>query len=374
MRRLQKDYILRDLENNKMAIIVGPRQVGKTWLAREISKSFNHPVYLNYDSLTDRRHIKSEDWLSETDLLIFDEIHKMKHWKNYLKGIFDTKPEHQRIIVTGSARLDAFRRGGDSMAGRFFVHYLLPFSIRELSNTPFADQLSRLINRGGFPEPFLADDDAFPARWRNQYKDGLIREDILDFEAIHQLRTMEILLETLRERVGSPLSYKSLAEDLEVSPNTVKKYVRILESLFIVFLVHPYATNIARSILKEPKLYFFDTGMVKGDTGIRFENMVALALLKHVTALADYRGESAGLHYLRTKDGREVDFCLVRNNKVEQIIECKLTSTKLDRNLVYFADRYNLPAVQLVHSLRTGHQSGAIEILPALKYLNDLYL
>lgn len=279
-----------------------------------------------------------------------------------------------RESLSRAARLDTFRRSDDSMAGRYFFHPLLPFSIRELSGTPFENSLTRLIKRSGSPEPFLADDDSFAKRWRNQYMGGLIREDILDFETIHDMRTMENLIEILRGRVGSRQSHKSLAKDLQVSPSTIKKHVQILESLYIIFLVRPYSKNISRSILKEPKLYFYDSGMVKGNPGVQFENMVAFSLLKHVYSVSDYTGEPAGLNYLRTKDGREVDFCLSDNNRIEKIIECKLTVSGIDKNLIYFSARYNLPAVQVVHSLRTGRQKDGIGILPTLEFLNSLSL
>jgi len=312
MERKQKKQILKDL-NKKMVFITGPRQVGKTWLAKDIAGDFPKSVYLNYDSFSDRKIIKEEIWLEQTDLLILDELHKMPFWKNYLKGVYDTRPEHMKILVTGSARLETFRQSGDSMAGRYFRHRLLPFSPAEVNS----NSLEKFITQGGFPEPFLAETSTDADRWRMQYLDGLIRTDILDFEKINDFRAIQLVLELLRSRVGSPVSYRSIAEDVGVAPNTVKKYIRILESLFIIFRVSPFSKNIARSILKEPKIYFFDTGMVEKDEGIRFENTVALCLLKHVYYLEDSLGKPYSLNYLRTKDKTEVDFCLV---KIKDII------------------------------------------------------
>jgi DNA-binding Lrp family transcriptional regulator len=157
--------------------------------------------------------------------------------------------------------------------------------------------------------------------------DGLVRADILDFETIHDLRAMMLLLAMLRQRVGSPVSHTSIARDIGISPSTVIKYLQILEALYIIFRVTPWSYNIARSLLKEPKIYFFDTGMVDGTAGVRFENFMAVSLLKHLYGLADYRGEETGLFYVRTKDGREVDFCLVKKNSPETLLECK-TSEK----------------------------------------------
>jgi len=223
MYRKQIEPIIKDL-NKKIVFIVGPRQVGKTWLALEVGKRFDNTTYLNYDSFEDRQIIKDESWLQATELLILDELHKMPGWKNYLKGVFDTKPKNLKILVTGSARLDVFRQTGDSLAGRFFTHRLLPFSISELQEDPIGSDIERFIQRGGFPEPFLTEDEIDAKRWRNQYIDGLIRTDIIDFERIYDLRTIQIVFELLRRRVGSPVSYASIARDVNASPTTIIKY------------------------------------------------------------------------------------------------------------------------------------------------------
>jgi len=234
MKRQQKQHILNDLKK-KMVFITGPRQVGKTWLAKEIARLFPKSVYLNYDSAGDRKIIKDETWLEDTQLLILDELHKMKGWKNYLKGVYDTKPAGMMILVTGSVRLEAFRQQGDSLAGRFFRHRLLPFSPAEVSHADESVDQTFFLSRGGFPEPFLADNNTDADRWRMQYIDGLIRTDILDFERIHDFKAIQLILELLRSRTGSPVSYQSIAEDVSVAPNTVKKYIQILESLKLIF-------------------------------------------------------------------------------------------------------------------------------------------
>ena len=372
MKRSQHELIVKDL-SKKMVFLTGPRQVGKTSLALQIANSFSKPVYLNYDALEDREIIRKTAWLPDTDLLILDELHKMENWNNYLKGVYDTRPPQMQILVTGSARLDTLRRSGDSLVGRFFRHRLNPLSLVEIPDAT-ETTLDRLTIRGGFPEPYLAEDDREADRWRLQYTDGLIRVDVLDFEKIHDLRAMELTLELLRQRVGSPLSYTSLARDINCAPNTIRKYVEILEALFVVFRVAPYHRNIARSLLKEPKIYFYDTGMVKGDQGVRFENMVGVSMLKHVNAVEDYHGKRTTLHYMRTKEKKEIDFVLVVENQPIALIEAKLTETDISPSLRYFHQKYGIPAVQVVRHLRRERMAGSIELRRAFDYLNSLLL
>lgn len=374
MERKQTKKILQDL-GKKMVFVVGPRQVGKTWLAKEISKEFDEVVYLNFDRLEDRKIIESESWPKKTELLILDELHKMKDWKNYLKGVYDTRGEGLKIIVIGSARLNTFRQSGDSLAGRFFLHRLLPFSLAELRGEGSeCEDIDRLMESGGFPEPFLAENEVGAQRWRNQYLDGLIRTDILDFKNIHDLKAIQLVFELLRRKVGSPVSYKSIAQDAQISPMTAKKYIDIFEDLFIVFKVHPYSKNIARSILKEPKIYFFDNGLVVGDEGAKFENFVAVSLLKYMYECTDYTGKNNELKYLRTKEGRKVDFVLVEENEIGRLIEVKLFDDEASKNLQYFSGKYDLDGIQIVKNLKREKSIGKINIVAANKYLQTTTL
>ena len=373
MRRLQKKLILDDL-SKKMVFISGPRQVGKTWLAKEVLPEYQNPVYLNFDSEEDRDIIINRSWLPKTDLLVFDELHKMDKWKNYLKGVYDTKDNKMHILVTGSARLEIFRQSGDSLTGRFFRHRLLPFSPAELKGKKTFGDIDRLINRGGFPEPLLVDEDVDARRWRNQYIDGLIRTDILDFEKIHDFKAIQMVLTLLRSRVGSPVSYMSIAQDVGIAPNTVKKYIEIFESLYIIFRVTPYSKNIARSILKEPKIYFFDTGLVSGDEGARFENFIALNLLKHCYGLQDYEGRSFELYYLRTKEKKEIDFCLVEDDMPVKIIEVKNNTSTLSKTIVHFNRKYGIPGMMLIRHMRNEKIEQGIEFRKADSFLSELYM
>ena len=373
MNRVQKSRIIEDL-NKKMVFLVGPRQVGKTHLAKSIAKELQHTEYLNWDHFSDRAMIKKQSWLPHTDLLILDELHKMPKWKNYLKGLYDTKPTHLKILVTGSARLEVFKKAGDSLAGRYFAHHLLPLSPSELNQLHRTVDLKKLMQRGGFPEPYLAEYDMDADRWRAQYIDSLITVDVLDFEKIHDLSAIRTVFELLRSRVGSPISYDSIARDVDISANTVKKYINVLESLYIIFRVTPYSKNIGRSLLKTPKIYFFDTALVNGDDGCKFENMTAVNLLKQVYCKRDYEGKNYKLHYLRDKEKREVDFVLACNEKIENIIEAKLSDGALSKNLHYFAKQYHLPATQVVCYLPHSHIVDHINIVDARRFFIDLDL
>ncbi|PIZ32940.1 MAG: hypothetical protein COY39_04125 [Alphaproteobacteria bacterium CG_4_10_14_0_8_um_filter_37_21] len=373
MIRVQKHIIMKDLEK-KIVLLVGPRQSGKTWLAKDIASDFQNSVYLNYDQVKDREIINNQSWLEETDLLVLDELHKMPDWKNYLKGVFDTKPKEMRILVTGSARLDVYDKVGDSLAGRYFMHRLMPLSLAELNQLSEKTTLNKFLERGGFPEPYFSEDDMDAKRWRSHYINSLLSTDIFEIETIHNLKGMRLVFDLLRNRVGSPISYQSLSEDVGVSPTTVKKYIQILEAVYVVFTVTPYSKNIARSLLKEPKIYFFDTALVENDHGARFENFVAVSLLKSIYARSDIKAESCRLHYLRTKDGLEVDFAVTHDDVIENMIEVKVSDSNISKTLYKFSKKYNFPALQLVKSLRHEYQQDDIKVLQAEKYLSQLYL
>jgi predicted AAA+ superfamily ATPase len=373
MKRVQKQIILKDLDR-KLVLLVGPRQSGKTWLAKDIAKEFQNSVYLNYDQPLDKKIIHQQSWLDSTNLLVLDELHKMDDWKNYLKGVFDTKPESMRLLVTGSARLDVYDHLGDSLAGRYFHHRLLPLSLAELSQVNEPPNIHKLLVRGGFPEPYLAEDEVQANRWQLQYINSLLSTDIFEIDPIHHIKAMQLLFQLLRSRVGSPISCQNLAQDVLVSPTTIRKYIQILEALFIIFPVTPYSKNIARSLLKEPKIYFFDTGLVQGDDGAKLENLVAVSLLKHVYGKIDMRAEDYALHYLRTKDGEEVDFALVHNDAIEAMIEVKMSDHTPAKSLIKFHKKYGHPAIQIVKSLRNDHEQQGVNLLKAEKYLSGLFL
>jgi predicted AAA+ superfamily ATPase len=372
MQRYLEEHIKRDL-GKKIVLVSGPRQVGKTTLSRQLVDPY---VYLNFDSSPDREMIRKLEWDRRARLVIFDELHKMKNWKSWLKGVYDTEGIPPAILVTGSARLDLYRKGGDSLAGRFFSYRLHPLTVREICNSlPEKSEVAihHLLRLGGFPEPYLGKDEGAARRWRRTHIDTIIRQDLLDLEKIRDLKSVEILIDLLRMRVGSPTSFSSLAEDLQVSPHTVQHWLQVLEQLCIVFPVRPYHRNIARSLLKEPKFYFFDVGDVKDDLGARLENLVATALLRELHLLEDTTGRKTALHYLRDKEKREVDFLVVIDGHPVLMVEVKAGEDSFEKSLFRF--RRHLPgtrAVQVVLGLRRRKSSQGVEMMAAHEFLEKL--
>lgn len=369
MKRMLEEPIRKDLKE-KIVLLSGPRQVGKTTLARQLDPG---AVYLNFDAAEDRAILKKQEWPRSAPLIIFDELHKMKGWKSYIKGIYDTQGVSPGLLVTGSARLETYRKGGDSLAGRFLAHRLHPLTVKELCKVQSAkpaDALERLLKFGGFPEPFLKADETFARRWRRSLADAVLRQDLLDLESVRDLKSIELLLDLIRSRVGSRFSYASAQRDLQVSIPTVRRWLQILENLFLIFPVRPYHKNIARSLLKEAKYYLFDAGAVAGEPSARLENLVALALLRELNAMEDELGHSASLHYLRDKEKREVDFLAVVDQKPVLMVEVKWGDDSFSPSLAHF-HRF-LPktkAVQVVHQLKRRKSSGALDMLACDEFL-----
>jgi predicted AAA+ superfamily ATPase len=355
----------RDL-GRKLVVLTGARQAGKTTLARQLMAGFEAAQVLSWDVPADRRLIAAHAWTPKARLVVFDEIHKMRGWKTFLKGAWDGRSDGQAMLVTGSARMDTFRQGGESLAGRYFGWRLHPFSVRELMQAQglaAAPALQRLLQRGGFPEPCLGETDADADRWRAQYVTDLVREDVLDFSRVHEVRTLQLLLQMLRERVGSPVKLSSLAQALQISPTTAARYVEILEALYIVFRVTPWHRDVARSLLKEPKIYFLDNGLVQGDAGARLENAVAAMLLKHCHYRQDAEGKPVTLHTIRDKERHEIDFVLAEGDTVTDLIEVKLTDAVPSAFLHRMAERFApARALHLVAELRQPAQHGRVEV------------
>lgn len=329
MQRYLSEFIKKDLDT-KLVLLSGPRQVGKTWLSKKLFPG-NRSMYLNFDRNADRKIISEEIWNRDSDLVILDEIHKMRNWKSWIKGIYDTEGVRPRFLLTGSARLDVARRGGnESLAGRHHLYRLHPLSVRELSTAYDAGMaVDRLMTRGGFPEPFFAGTDTEADRWRLSHLDSMLREDLRDMVTIQDIKSLEYLVDRLASQVGSPISYQSLAEDVGVSAPTIKRWINTLESLYVIFTVLPWTRKVKGSLLKQPKVYFFDTARIPDNLeSARFENLVACSLLKHQQFIQDTRGIKGALHYLRNKQGMEIDFLVIEKSHPALMVECKLSATE----------------------------------------------
>ena len=386
-----------------MIFIAGPRQAGKTTLSKLISRSYANNYYFNWD-ISDHRtlffsnpsffeDIRRRD--SSTPLIIFDEIHKYKDWKNYLKGIYDQFHESYKFIVSGSGRLDIYQKGGDSLAGRYYMFHLFPFTIGELANRniPIETFLKNplhmsmedakkhkkiwdtLSDLSGFPEPYLSGKETTYRRWSNTYSHQLIREDIRDIVDIKSITDVETLYLLLPSKIGSPLSAQSLANDLKVSYSTVRNWLEIFERFFLVFSIPTWTGKIARAIQKERKFYLWDAPRIK-DAPARFENMVAMELHRAVTLWNDMGYGNFSLHFIKNKEKQEVDFLLANNREPFLLIEAKIADEQPSKSLQIFQRALNIPAVQLTNdgdSYRlVSNDNNKILIAPAYQWLSQL--
>jgi uncharacterized protein len=359
---------------SKMVFIAGPRQSGKTTIAKEILGNSENGAYFNLDNDSDRRIVLKQQWGDEKGLVVFDELHKYGRWKRWLKGVFDTRPSGQTYLVTGSARLDVYRRGGDSMLGRYHLWRLHPFSLSELPNSvPRKEAVTQLMTLGGFPELLLSGNERTARRLRRERLERVFREDIRDLENIRNLSLVQIFLDALRSRVGSPIALANLAGDLEISPITAKRWLELLERMYVVFTVWPLAKGIPRAIRKPPKVYFYDTGDVLGDDGARAENLVACELKKLAEFREDSEGYDVDLKYIRDKEGREVDFAWIEDGRVQELVEVKLSDDALHKPLIYYAQRLNpKKATQIVFNLKRSYSKANLDVISPLERFADL--
>ena len=342
MDRYLKKALKEELKD-KMVFVGGPRQVGKTTLASSIAPKKH--LYLNWDRTEDRHFILKETFPSE-NFVIYDEIHKFKNWRNYVKGVYD-KYKHEsyvykkplkKILVTGSARLDYYRHSGDSLQGRYHYYRLHPFTVKEL-NLKTSKDIKDLLTLGGFPEPFLSGSHTKAQKWKKEYQSRVIYENIIGLELSQQLSQMELLLITLPEFVASPLSLNSLRHKLQVAHKTVDKWLDIFERLYFIYRLPPFFSNKLRSLRKEKKHYHYNWAEVT-DEGARFENFVAGHLLKWIHFEQDYKGEDKELFYFRDTDKREIDFIVTKNKKPLQAIECKIKQKDISPHLKYFKNKF----------------------------------
>ena len=375
IKRNLQTSLKKDLDE-KIVLLSGPRQSGKTTLSKSLFKKFD---YINYDSYQDREILNSETWNRQADLLILDEIHKMKNWKSRIKGIYDSQGIRPRILVTGSARLNQLRKAGDSLAGRHFHYRLHPFDLKELNLKTInqrEEALDTILNVGGFPEPFLKGTRRFYNRWNSTHLDVILRQDLVDLGSSRDIKSIEVLISLLAQKVGSKVSYANLARSLQRDPKTVANWISLLENLYIIFKIPPYHQNIAQSILKESKYYFYDTGRVQGEVSSRFENFVACCLLKETQRIFDTKGIKGNVYFIQTRKGREIDFLIKMEEGKNLLIEVKWKSTTFSPNFKHFAPHFkNVECIQLVKQFqRTKTTEEGYKLLRASDWLSQLEL
>lgn len=387
LKRYLEPYIHKDVKD-KMVFISGPRQVGKTTLSKELGRKYFSDVYsyLNWDNRQDRKAILGESFEADKKLIIFDEIHKYKGWKNYLKGEFDKYHNKFSMVVTGSARLDLYRKGGDSLLGRYHPYRLHPLSVAELAgnsilSNPFEElnfagsyekELNQLLLFGGFPEVCLKHDERLLRRWHNERADLLIKEDIRDIEAIRDISALQVLVDILPGKVGSLFSLNSLKEDLQVTHKTIAFWIDVLEKFYYHYRIYPFQSTRVKSLRKEPKLYLWDWSEVE-DEPARFENLVASHLLKLCHFLSDVQGYKAQLYYLRDKEQREVDFLVCIGTKPWFCVEVKNSCVDVPVSLKYFSSRLKAPfSYVVVKEEKVDFLKGAFRIISASKFLGGL--
>ncbi len=378
--------------NEKMVFIGGPRQVGKTTLATDlISTTCHNAIYLNWDDLADKETILQKRWSPDNDLIILDEIHKYPFWKTFVKGVFDKQKKRHRFLITGSARLDLYRKGGDSLQGRYFYYRLHPFSAQEVAigrlnktrPSPFdALQFERTIDQqvidalyrfGGFPEPFLKQSQRALGRWQQNRNERLLREDIRELEPVREIGKLAMLHHALPHRAGQLLSLNALKEDVSASYSGVSHWMDILESFYYCYRIYPYTTNTVKSLKKEPKLYLWDWSEVR-DEGSRFENMIAGHLLKFCHFLRDYEGLDMQLHFVRDKDKRELDFLVCVADKPWFGVEVKTTDTQIASSLRSLKNIVKVPFVyQVLKKPDVDYEDDHnIRVMSANKFLSAL--
>ena len=373
----------------KMVLVAGPRQVGKSTLARRILRRRVGGAYYSWDNRDDRKEIRAARWPGGDALVVLDEIHKWRGWKGWLKGEFDKHRDRLRFLVTGGARLDVYRRGADSLQGRYHHYRLHPFSCAEAVDPAVPDAptpgselaipaqghqgvVAGLLAFGGFPEPFLAQSARTLRRWQKERLDRFFREDVRDLEPIRELSAIQTLADLLPERVGSPLSLNALREDLEASHRALTHWMDILERLYHVFRVRPFASRQVRALKRMPKAYLWDSSLVS-ERGPRFENLVALHLLKFCHYLEDREGRPVALHYLRDRQGREVDFLVTHKGRPWFAVEAKFSATDVDPALRYFRDGLKIPwAYQVTFEGERDFVDDGVRVCPASRFFAAL--
>jgi len=377
-------FIREDL-GEKMVFVGGPRQVGKTTLARELIGSALKSQYYSWDKLSQRQKALKGEWESEPQLIILDEFHKHRKWKTWLKGEYDHYKKEYKFLLTGSARLNIYRRGGDSLQGRYHYYRLHPFSLAEIeglspqskpgdklvfkSQVKSAD-LSLLKTFGGFPEPLIKQNARHLRRWHNERLERFLKEDVRDLTLIQDIGSLSLLIELLPEKVSSILSINSLSKDLGVNFRTMARWLDLFEQFYYCFRISPYQSRKFSAVKKEKKLYLWDWSPIQ-DLSRKFENMVASHLLKYCHYLYDVQGWKVDLYFLRDSTGREVDFVICLNNKPWFCVEVKNKDTNLSKHLFYFKEKLEIPfSYQITSEGSKDFEKNGIRVMPAAKFLS----
>jgi len=374
-------YLMESVEadlSEKMVFVGGPRQVGKTTFALSLlgeGQDESPPAYLSWDVLADRENILAGRIPGDQKRIVFDEIHKFARWRNLMKGLYDKNRSAVEFLVTGSARLDYYRKGGDSLQGRYHYHRLHPFTVMESDSNPDEEVVERLSRFGGFPEPFLKGDERFHRRWQREHSARVLNEDLRDLENVREVSMLELLLSHLPACVGSPLSVAKLSKLLQVAHESVERWLSIFERLYVCYRIPPFDAKRIRAVRKEKKLYFWDWSRVE-EPGPRFENMVAGHLLKYCHHLEDTEGYSMELRFIRDTDKREVDFVVFRDGRPEFAVECKSGERAASPACSYFRERTNVPRFFQVHLGRKdyGNAQADTRVLPFLTFCRELGL
>ena len=372
--RYLKNHVAIDL-NDRMVFVGGPRQVGRTTFALGFlsEATEKHPGYLNWDNPVVRASLLKGELPAAQRVIVLDEIHKFARWRNLVKGLYDTHKSERSFLVTGSARLDYYSKGGDSLHGRYHYYRLHPFSLMELKSDPSMDDFKGLLRFGGFPEPCLRGDETFWRRWQRERTHRVIYEDIRDLENVREISLLELLAAELPNRVGAPLSVKNLRELLDVSHESVERWLKVFERMYYCFRVSPYGPPRVRAVKKEQKLYLWDWSMVP-EEGPRFENFIASHLLKYCHYLEDTEGYDMDLRFLRDTDKREVDFVVLKQKKPLFAVECRTGEKSVNPAIFYFMERTGIPKFYQVHQGKSDYEKGGVRVLPIHTFCKELHL
>ena len=372
--RYIKNSVNEDLES-KMVFVAGPRQVGKTTCALTFLSPPNeqHPAYLNWDDIQVRSAILRGELPPNENIVVLDEIHKFARWRNLIKGFYDTHKSNISFIITGSARLDYYSKGGDSLQGRYHYYRLHPFSIPEINRNATENDVAKLLKFGGFPEPLLRGEEKFWRRWQRERLQRVIYEDIRDLENVKEISLLELLAEELPNRVGAPLSVKNLKELLQVAHETVERWLKIFERMYYCYRIPPFGAPKIRAVKKEQKLYFWDWSIVP-DPGPRFENFIASHLLKYCNFIEDTEGFRMDLRFIRDTDKRAVDFVVLKQGRPIFAVECKSGEKNVNPALFYFKERTPIPKFYQVHEGRKDYVNNGVRVLPVQNFCKELNL